>query len=53
MFYIPNNLENKTLLLFEDGHCLRDQALEVCHRVNATESKKFREISVILLFFMI
>ena len=27
------DLRGETLLLLEDGHCLRDQALEVCSRV--------------------
>ncbi len=27
------NLDNETLLLLADGHCLRDQALDVCHHV--------------------
>ena len=27
------DLKGETLLLLEDGHCLRDQALEVCSRV--------------------
>ncbi|MEO8402238.1 MAG: DNA-binding transcriptional regulator OxyR [Gammaproteobacteria bacterium] len=47
------DLENKTLLLLEDGHCLRDQALTVCHRVNASESKSFRATSLETLRHMV
>ncbi|MCB0333916.1 MAG: LysR family transcriptional regulator, partial [Bdellovibrionales bacterium] len=31
------DLRNEELLLLEDGHCLRDQALDVCRLANATE----------------
>jgi LysR family hydrogen peroxide-inducible transcriptional activator len=48
-----SDLENKTLLLLEDGHCLRDQALTVCHRVNASESKSFRATSLETLRHMV
>lgn len=40
------DLENETLLLLEEGHCLRDQALEVCSRVGAGESQDFRATSL-------
>jgi LysR family transcriptional regulator, hydrogen peroxide-inducible genes activator len=40
------DLEGETLLLLEDGHCLRDQALEVCSRVGAGESQDFRATSL-------
>ena len=35
-----------TLLLLEDGHCLRDQALDVCSRVDAKESEDYRATSL-------
>jgi len=41
-----DDLENETLLLLEDGHCLRDQALEVCRRVGLHESQDFRPTSL-------
>src|SRR5205823_2387090 len=31
------DLKGETVLLLEDGHCLRDQALEVCSRIGAQE----------------
>lgn len=34
------------VLLLEDGHCFRDQALEVCHRAGATEAGDFRASSL-------
>jgi LysR family hydrogen peroxide-inducible transcriptional activator len=40
------DLENETLLLLEDGHCLRDQALEVCSRVGVHEAQDFRATSL-------
>jgi LysR family transcriptional regulator, hydrogen peroxide-inducible genes activator len=40
------DLENETLLLLEDGHCLRDQALEVCSRVGMHEAQDFRATSL-------
>jgi LysR family hydrogen peroxide-inducible transcriptional activator len=40
------DLEDETLLLLEEGHCLRDQALEVCSRVAAGESQDFRATSL-------
>ncbi len=48
-----SDLENKTLLLLEDGHCLRDQALAVCHRANASESNNFRATSLETLRHMV
>src|SRR3569833_2663645 len=39
-------LNGETLLLLEDGHCLRDQALEVCSRVNLHEIQDFRATSL-------
>jgi LysR family hydrogen peroxide-inducible transcriptional activator len=40
------DLKDETLLLLEDGHCLRDQALEVCSRVNVHEKQNFRATSL-------
>ena len=48
-----SDLENKALLLLEDGHCLRDQALAVCHRAHASESKNFRATSLETLRHMV
>src|SRR6201996_1156987 len=40
------DLKGETLLLLEDGHCLRDQALEVCSRVDVREPEDFRATSL-------
>lgn len=48
-----SDLENKTLLLLEDGHCMRDLALEVCYNAHASESKHFRATSLETLRHMI
>src|SRR5260370_32318775 len=39
-------LKGHTLLLLEDGHCLGDQALEVCSRVDIREPEDFRLTSL-------
>ena len=40
------DLKGETLLLLEDGHCLRDQALEVCSRVKVHEDQDYRATSL-------
>jgi LysR family hydrogen peroxide-inducible transcriptional activator len=40
------DLKGLTLLLLEDGHCLRDQALEVCGRIDVHEKQDFRATSI-------
>lgn len=42
----PTDLKGHTLLLLEDGHCMRDQALEVCSRVEVRESEDYRATSL-------
>jgi LysR family hydrogen peroxide-inducible transcriptional activator len=39
-------MEGESVLLLEDGHCLRDQALEVCHFAGAAERVGFRATSL-------
>jgi len=41
-----DDLSGETLLLLEDGHCLRDQALEVCGRVPVREDQDYRATSL-------
>ncbi len=41
-----SSLADQPLLLLEDGHCLRDQALEVCSQVHIQESQEFRATSL-------
>jgi LysR family transcriptional regulator, hydrogen peroxide-inducible genes activator len=40
------DLQGETLLLLEDGHCLRDQALAVCTRSGVQEKQDFRATSI-------
>jgi len=40
------DLHDETLLLLEDGHCLRDQALEICSGTALHEKQDFRATSL-------
>lgn len=40
------DLKHERLLLLEEGHCLRDQALEVCGRVGLRDAQDFRATSL-------
>ena len=39
-------IEADELLLLEDGHCLRDQALAVCHRIDPRRLRSFGATSL-------
>jgi LysR family hydrogen peroxide-inducible transcriptional activator len=41
-----SDLDGETLLLLEDGHCLRDQALDVCSHSHMQEKQDFRATSL-------
>ena len=41
-----NDLSDQRLLLLEDGHCLRDQALDVCQLAGAGEMSGFQATSL-------
>jgi LysR family hydrogen peroxide-inducible transcriptional activator len=41
-----SDLNGETLLLLEDGHCLRDQALDVCALAQLHEKQDFRATSL-------
>ena len=41
-----DDLRQESLLLLEDGHCLRDQALDVCRLSGADEKSGFRATSL-------
>ena len=47
------NIENKTLLLLEEGHCMRDQALALCYSNKAHEDKTFQATSIETLRHMV
>jgi LysR family transcriptional regulator, hydrogen peroxide-inducible genes activator len=40
------DLKGETLLLLEDGHCLREQALDICARTDLHEKQDFRATSL-------
>jgi LysR family transcriptional regulator, hydrogen peroxide-inducible genes activator len=40
------DLEEEQVLLLEDGHCLRDQALAICNSAHAVENTNFRATSI-------
>lgn len=42
----PADLAGEEMLLLEDGHCLRDQALDLCLKVGAAEHTSFRATSL-------
>jgi LysR family hydrogen peroxide-inducible transcriptional activator len=41
-----DDLSDETLLLLEDGHCLRDQALDICSGTGVHEKQDFRATSL-------
>ncbi|MHC9084787.1 LysR substrate-binding domain-containing protein [Luteimonas sp. RIT-PG2_3] len=43
---VVDDLARHDLLLLEDGHCLRQQTLEVCHLAGANEKSEFRATSL-------
>lgn len=48
-----DDLDAESLLLLEDGHCLRDQALDVCRLSGAREKSGFRATSLETLRHMV
>jgi LysR family hydrogen peroxide-inducible transcriptional activator len=47
------DLNEKEMLLLEEGHCLRGQALDVCFSAGATENNTFRATSLETLRHMV
>lgn len=46
-------LEGRSVLMLEDGHCLRDQALGVCFAAGAKEDQRFQATSMDTLLHMV
>lgn len=46
-------LDDREVLMLEDGHCLRDQALDVCFSAGAKEDKRFMATSMDTLLHMV
>ena len=49
----PDEIEFENLLLLEDGHCLRDQALVACHLEGARRNQAFQGTSLHTLVQMV
>jgi LysR family hydrogen peroxide-inducible transcriptional activator len=49
----PDSLQKLPLLLLDEGHCLRDQALQVCQSHGSTENQNFRATSLETLRHMV
>jgi LysR family transcriptional regulator, hydrogen peroxide-inducible genes activator len=41
-----SDLEQENLLLLEEGHCMRGQTLDLCHKLNVNEVQNFRATSL-------
>ncbi|WP_241630925.1 LysR substrate-binding domain-containing protein, partial [Rosenbergiella nectarea] len=41
-----SDLSGEKLLMLEDGHCLRDQAMGICFQAGANEDTHFRATSL-------
>ncbi len=52
-FVTQDDLVGERVLLLEEGHCLRDQALEVCQLAGALENANFRATSLETLRHMV
>lgn len=48
-----NDLSNQNILLLEEGHCMREQTLALCHKMNASETQNFRATSLETLRHMV
>jgi LysR family hydrogen peroxide-inducible transcriptional activator len=48
-----NDLSNQNVLLLEEGHCMREQTLTLCHKMNASETQNFRATSLETLRHMV
>lgn len=48
-----SDLSGEEVLLLEDGHCLRDQALEICRQAGARETEAVRASSLVTLVQMV
>lgn len=46
-------LKDRDVLMLQDGHCLRDQALGVCFSAGANEDQRFQATSMDTLLYMV
>lgn len=52
-FIKHNDFDDKSLLLLDDGHCMRNQVLSFCHKANIHENQNFRATSLEALRHMV
>ena len=50
---LTETIAAEELLLLEDGHCLRDQALSVCHRIDPRRLRSFGATSIATLLQLV
>lgn len=50
---LPSQLREDSVLLLEDGHCLRDQALSACHLLHTDKINQFSGTSLNTLLHMV
>lgn len=48
-----NDLDKQSVLLLEEGHCMREQTLDLCHKMNVSERQNFRATSLETLRHMV
>jgi len=48
-----HDLDQQNVLLLEEGHCMRGQTLDICHKINASEMQNFRATSLETLRHMV
>ena len=51
--YIFDELNHESILLLEDGHCLRDHALSACHLQDVNKISRFTASSILTLVQMV
>lgn len=48
-----DDLNQQNVLLLEEGHCMRGQTLDICHKINASEVQNFHATSLETLRHMV
>ncbi|WP_218813486.1 LysR substrate-binding domain-containing protein [Rickettsiella endosymbiont of Dermanyssus gallinae] len=48
-----HDLDQQNVLLLEEGHCMRGQTLDICHKINVSEMQNFRATSLETLRHMV
>ena len=46
-------IKDRSILMLEDGYCLRDQALSVCETIGAKEDNRYKATSMDILWHMV